>query len=49
MGDCRISGPGEEWDLTLGYTFTTLVPATDRPYTIDTLSGGEALISPLAD
>ncbi len=49
MGDCRLSGPTADWDITLRYTFTCLVPATQRPYTIDTLTGGEELVSPVAD
>lgn len=46
-GDCRMSGPTGDWDMTLGYSFTCLVPATTKPYTIDTCGGGEALISPI--
>lgn len=49
MGDCRLAGPTSEWDITVGYSFTGLVPATGEPYTIDTLGSGEVLISPLAD
>jgi len=46
-GNCRISGPRSEWDIELRYTFTCLVPPTDKPYTIDTQGSGEILISPL--
>jgi mannose-6-phosphate isomerase len=48
MGDCRISGPSADWDLLLKRSFTCLVPATSRGYAIDTLGGGEALLTPLA-
>lgn len=46
-GACRLSGPTGEWNVELGHTFTCLVPAGDRTYTIDTNGAGEVLISPL--
>ena len=49
MGDCRLTGPTPDWDITLGYSFTCLVPAVSRPYTIDTLGSGEVLVAPLED
>lgn len=49
MGDCRLSGPTDEWDMILPYSFTCLVPATDRPYAIDTQGSSEVLISPLRE
>lgn len=49
MGDCKISGPNSNWDITLKHTFTCLAPPTDEIYTIDTMGSGEVLISPLMD
>jgi len=46
-GDCVISGPNADWNVSIGYSFTSLVPPADEPYTIDTGQGGEVLISPL--
>ena len=49
MGDCALSGPTPDWDITLRQSFTCLVPSTSEPYAIDTNGGGEVLISPLRD
>lgn len=49
MGDCKISGPSSDWNIVLKHSFTCLVPATDKPYTIDTLGSGEVLFTPLKD
>ena len=49
MGDCKLAGPTSDWDISLNYSFTCLIPVTSRPYTIDTLGSGEVLISPLED
>ena len=49
MGDCKISGPNSDWDITLKHSFTCLVPATNEAYTIDTLESGEVLFTPLKD
>jgi mannose-6-phosphate isomerase len=46
-GNCRIAGPGPEWGIDLGYSFTCLVPPAEKPYTIDTQGSGEVLISPV--
>ena len=46
-GDIRISDPGKNWDVELGYSFTCLAPPVETPYVIDTLGSGEVLISPL--
>ena len=48
-GDIALSGPTNDWEIKVGFSFTSLVPATDQPYTIDTLGSGEVLISPLRD
>jgi len=48
-GDCALSGPNKHWDVTVRCSFTSLVPQTAAPYTIDTLGGGEVLVSPLRD
>lgn len=48
-GDCRLSGPDNNWNITLKYSFTCLVPKTAEPYVIDTCGSGEVLISPLRD
>lgn len=48
-GDCKISGPNENWNITLPYSFTCLAPRTREPYVIDTCGSGEVLISPLTD
>lgn len=48
-GDVRITGATPEWDITLGYSFTCLVPATEQGYAVDTDGSGEVLISPLKD
>lgn len=48
-GDCKISGPNDNWNVTLKYSFTCLVPRTIEPYVIDTNGSGEVLISPLKD
>ena len=47
-GECGISGPTADWNISLGYSFTALVPAVNQPYTIDTRGSNEVLISPLA-
>ncbi|MCE5324374.1 class I mannose-6-phosphate isomerase [bacterium] len=47
-GNCSISGANPQWNIDLRYTFSCLVPPTDKPYTIDTQGSGEVLISPLA-
>lgn len=49
MGDVRISGPSEEWNVTLGHSFTCLVPPVSAEYGIDTLGSGEVLITSLKD
>jgi mannose-6-phosphate isomerase len=46
-GECKLSGPTDEWSVQLGYSFSCLVPATASPYIIDTRGSGEVLISPL--
>lgn len=48
-GDCKLSGPNDNWSITLKYSFTCLVPRTSEPYVIDTCGSGEVLISPLKD
>lgn len=48
-GDIKISGPNENWNITLQYSFTCLAPTTVEPYVIDTCGSGEVLISPLRD
>lgn len=48
-GDIMLRGPNPEWNVSLKYSFTCLVPATQRPYEIDTGTGGEVLLSPLRD
>ena len=40
-------GPGSEWNISLGYTFSCLIPPTPQPYAIDTQGSGEVLVSPL--
>lgn len=49
MGDCVLSGPTADWDLTLKHSFTCLVPGGYHPYSIDTQGSGEVLITPLRD
>jgi len=49
MGDCKLSGPNADWDITLKHSFTCLVPATTQSYTINTCGSGEVLITPLKD
>ncbi len=49
MGDVRISGPSDDWNVTLRHSFTCLMPPVDQPYTIDTQGSGEVLITPLKD
>lgn len=46
-GNCKISGPSEDWSIDLGYSFTCLAPAGDKRYAIDTCGSGEVLIAPL--
>lgn len=46
-GPVRVTGPDSRWDIQLGYSFTCLVPPTNRPYTVSA-EAGEVLISPLA-
>jgi hypothetical protein len=46
-GDCRISGPGADWNVALRRASTCLVPPTSAPYAIE--SSAELLISPLRD
>lgn len=48
-GDCKLSGPNDNWNITLKYSFTCLAPKTSEPYAIDTCGSGEVLISPLRD
>lgn len=47
-GNCRMDGPGADWQFTLPHTRTCLVPPTDLEYSIDTHHSGEVLICPLA-
>ena len=49
MGDCKLTGPNEDWNITLKHSFTCLVPATSQAYTINTCGSGEVLITPLKD
>jgi mannose-6-phosphate isomerase len=49
MGDCKISGPSADWNITLKHSFTCLVPAASEAYTVDTCGSGEALFTPLKD
>ncbi|MEN6415872.1 MAG: class I mannose-6-phosphate isomerase [Armatimonadota bacterium] len=49
MGDCKISGPNSNWDITLKHSYTCLVPATTQPYSVDTCDSGEVLFTPLKD
>lgn len=44
MGDCRLNGPDQEWDIALDRSFTCVVPAVKTPYTIDMHGSGELLI-----
>ncbi|MEI6915858.1 MAG: class I mannose-6-phosphate isomerase [Armatimonadota bacterium] len=48
-GDVRITGPSDDWNMVLPYTFTCLAPRSDYAYTIDLQGSGEVLISPLLD
>ncbi|MCE5323306.1 class I mannose-6-phosphate isomerase [bacterium] len=49
MGDCKLTGPNDNWNITLKHSFTCLVPAVSEPYTIDTCGSGEVLFTPLTD
>lgn len=46
-GECKISGPNENWQVSLPHASTCVVPRTDTGYTIE--SAGEILVSPLKD
>lgn len=46
-GECKLGGPTSDWDVKLGYSFTCVVPAGAKNYTINTCGSGEVLISPL--
>lgn len=49
MGDIKISGPSEHWNITLKHSYSCLVPSTRQAYEIDTLGSREVLITPLKD
>lgn len=49
MGDCALSGPTPEWNITLKRSFTCLIPGGHHPYTVDTRGSSEVLITLLKD
>lgn len=47
MSDCNLSGPTDDWDVTVKHSFTCVLPAGTIGYDVDTGTGGEVLITSL--